>query len=209
MNASQSNITEDLGYSPISPDVIDISSESGEEFIVEPGNIAQIDERFRINTMGSNIMAAFVGSATTVLFPHSNPIDRQGTIDTTGTNIGREIMELIGESPLSPSTYKSKQLWTACCWHIAHAEDSETTIEWDSQTGTNIPSELLTRIFHFSASQFNQCQYSKNCKPPNARSRKCTFTNRVHSNRATIPSRRWHYTNGYTFASQIYGGRLR
>ena len=71
MNPTQFNITEDLGYSPISPDVIDISSESGEEFIGEPSNIAQIDERFRINTIGSNIMAAFVGSVTAVLFPHS------------------------------------------------------------------------------------------------------------------------------------------
>ena len=87
MNATQFNITEDLGYSPISPDVIDISNESGEEFVVEPGNTAQINERFRINTMGSNIMVAFVGSATAALFPPSNSIGRQGTIDTAGTTI--------------------------------------------------------------------------------------------------------------------------
>ena len=104
MNPTQSNITEDLGYSPISPDVIDKSSESGEEFVVEPGNIAQLNERFRINTMGSNIMAAFVGSATAALFPPSNSVDRQGTIDIAGTTIEREIMELIEESPLSPSS---------------------------------------------------------------------------------------------------------
>ena len=104
MNPTQFNITKDLGYSPISPDVIDISSESGEEFVMEPGKIAQINERFRIKTMGSDIMACFVGSATAALFPPSNSIDRQGTIDTTGTTIEREIMELIEESPLSPST---------------------------------------------------------------------------------------------------------
>ena len=69
MNPTPSNITEDLCYSPNSPDVIDISSESGEEFVVESGKIAQINERFRINTMGSNIMVAFVGSATAALFP--------------------------------------------------------------------------------------------------------------------------------------------
>ena len=103
MNPTQFNITEELQYSPISPDVIDISSESGEEFIVEPGNIAQIDERFRVNTMGSNIMSAFVGSAAAVLIPLSSTIDRQGTIDTAGTNIEREIMKLIKESPRSPS----------------------------------------------------------------------------------------------------------
>ena len=104
MIPTQLNITEDLGYSPISSDVIDISSESGEEFVVEPGNIIQINERFRINTMGSNIMTAFVGSATAALFPPSNSVDRQGTIDTAGTTIEREIMELIEESPLLPST---------------------------------------------------------------------------------------------------------
>ena len=61
MNTLQFNIDEDLGYSPISPDVIDISSESGEESIVEPGNIAQLYEKFRIFTLGSNIMTAFAG----------------------------------------------------------------------------------------------------------------------------------------------------
>ena len=104
MNPTQSNITENRAYSPISPDVIDISSESGEEFVVEPGKIAQINERFRINTMGSNIMAAFGGSATAALFPPASSVDRQGIIYTAGTTIEREIMELIEESPLSPST---------------------------------------------------------------------------------------------------------
>ena len=103
MNPAHFNITENLSYSPISPEVVDISSESGEEFIVEPGNIAQIDERFGINTMGSNMMFAFVGSAAAVLFPQPNPINRQETVDTAGSSIEREIMELIEETPLSPS----------------------------------------------------------------------------------------------------------
>ena len=104
MNPTQFNITKDLDYSPISPDVIDISSESGEEFVVEPGKIAKINERFRIKTMGSDIMAAFVGSATAALFSPLNSIDRQGTIGTAGTTIEKEIIDLIEESPLSPST---------------------------------------------------------------------------------------------------------
>ena len=99
MDSLQFNLDEDLGYSPISPDVIDISSESGEEFIVEPGNIAQLDEKFRVNTMGSNIMTAFVGSATASLFPPSNYVGQQGSINTAGTHIEREIMELIEEGP--------------------------------------------------------------------------------------------------------------
>ena len=91
----QFNIDEDLGYSPISPDVIDISSESGEEFIEEPGNTTQLDERFRIITMGSNIMSAFVGSATAALFPSTNLAGQQGFTDTASTRIERDIMELI------------------------------------------------------------------------------------------------------------------
>ena len=101
MDSLQFNLDEDLGYSPISPDVINISSESGEEFIVEPGNIAQLDEKFRVNTMGSNIMTAFVGSATASLFPPSNHVGQQESIDTVGTHIEREIMELIEEGPSS------------------------------------------------------------------------------------------------------------
>ena len=72
MNPLQFNLGEDLGYLPMSPDVIDISSESGEEFTVEPGNTAQQSEKIMINTMGSNIMTSFVGSATASLFTSSN-----------------------------------------------------------------------------------------------------------------------------------------
>ena len=101
MNPLQFNLGEDLGYSPISPDVIDISSESGEEFTVEPGNTAQLDEKFRIDTRGSNIMTAFMGSATASLFPPSISVSYQETIDTAGSYIEREIMELLEENPLS------------------------------------------------------------------------------------------------------------
>ena len=104
MNTLQFTIDEDLSYSPISPDVIDITSESGEEFIVELGDTTQLDERFRINPMGSNIKAAFVGSATAALFPSTYLADQQGVIDTACTRIERDIMELIGENPFSPST---------------------------------------------------------------------------------------------------------
>ena len=69
MNPLQFNLDEDLDYSPILPEEIDISSESGEEITVEPGNSAQLNEKLSINTMGSNIMTAFVGSATASLFP--------------------------------------------------------------------------------------------------------------------------------------------
>ena len=45
---------EDTLYSPLSPDVIDISSNSDNEFIVEPGNVPQLLDRFRVNTTGED-----------------------------------------------------------------------------------------------------------------------------------------------------------
>ena len=48
--------------------------------------------------MGSNIMTSFVGSATASLFPPSINASQQETIDTAGTRIEREIMELIEEN---------------------------------------------------------------------------------------------------------------
>ena len=94
----QFNLDKDIGDSPISPEVINISSEAGEEFTVEPSNTAQLKEKFRINTIESNIMTAFVGSATASLFPPSNKAGQQESIDTSGTRIETGIMELIEEN---------------------------------------------------------------------------------------------------------------
>ena len=97
----QFNLDKDLGYSPISPEVISISSETGEEFTVEPSNTAQLNKKFRINTIESNIMTAFVGSATASVFPPSNKSGQEESIDTSGTRIESEIMALIEEIPFS------------------------------------------------------------------------------------------------------------
>ena len=43
MSSLQFNLDEDSLYWPISPDVIDISSNSVEEFLVEPGNVPQLE----------------------------------------------------------------------------------------------------------------------------------------------------------------------
>ena len=66
----------------------DISSESGEEFNVEPGDVSAIEERFRVGAPGSSAMSAFVGAAATTLFPQST-FQRADTEvkDTAGSQI--------------------------------------------------------------------------------------------------------------------------
>ena len=72
MDKLQFNTDEDDLYSPISIDVVDISSESEEAFSIQPGDCVQLEERFRINPAGSNLMSAFVGAATATLFPNTD-----------------------------------------------------------------------------------------------------------------------------------------
>ena len=92
-------LEEDSLYSPISPDVIDISSNSGDDFLVEPGNVTQLEERFRVNQTTQDAMTTFMGAATAMLFLSSNdPILQGNVIDTTGTGIEQELMELDEES---------------------------------------------------------------------------------------------------------------
>ena len=106
MSSLQFNLEEDSLYSPISPDVIDISSNSGDEFLVEPGNVPQLEERFRVNQTTHDVMTTFMGAATAKLFPSGNdPILQGSVIDTTGTGIEQELMELIEESRvISPAS---------------------------------------------------------------------------------------------------------
>ena len=81
-----------------SPSVIDVSSESGEEFMVEPGNVQALDERFRVGGPSSDAMSAFVGAAAATLFPSfSIPYQTEEVIDTDGSQIERQLMELVEE----------------------------------------------------------------------------------------------------------------
>ena len=99
MSSLQFNLKEDSLYSPISPGVIDISSNSGDEFLVEPGNVPQLEERSRINHTAHDAMTTFMGAATAMLFPaNDDTISQVGVMDTTGTGIEQELMELIEES---------------------------------------------------------------------------------------------------------------
>ena len=97
-------------YSPISPDVVDISSESENSFSMAPGDIAQLDERFRINTTGSNLMSAFMGSTLASLYVDpANTAEQNESVSATGTQIEQDLMELLGEpqedTMISPSSF--------------------------------------------------------------------------------------------------------
>ena len=48
MDKLQFNIDADSLYSPILPDVVDISSGSEDAFSIQPGDRVQLDERFRM-----------------------------------------------------------------------------------------------------------------------------------------------------------------
>ena len=97
-----------------SPSVIDISSESGEEFTVEPGNVNVIEERFRVGAPGSNAMTAFAGAAAMTLFPQST-VSQLDTdiIDTAGSQIERQLLDLIDEHQsnhsMTPSSFVSSE----------------------------------------------------------------------------------------------------
>ena len=97
-------------YSPISPDVVHISSESENSFSMAPGDIAQLDERFRINTTGSNLMSAFMGSTLASLYVDpANTAEQNESVSATGTQIEQDLMELLGEpqedTMISPSSF--------------------------------------------------------------------------------------------------------
>ena len=107
MNNLQFAMEEDTLYSPLSPDVIDISSNSDNEFLVEPGNVPQLLDSFGANTSDGNPLTAFVGSAAALLFPPGgNGVTPQVTIDVRGTRIGRELMHLVERDlPSTPSSF--------------------------------------------------------------------------------------------------------
>ena len=97
MNKLQFDIDEDPLYSPISPNVVDISSGSAGDFSIEPGEVAQLDERFRIDTAGSNLMSAFMIAAAATLYPDTETSPGQDSASiTSGTQLERELMDLIG-----------------------------------------------------------------------------------------------------------------
>ena len=97
MNKLQFNVDEDCLYSPVSPDKVDISSESEDVFSITPGDTTQLEERFRINPAGSNLKSGFVGATTATRFPDTNAsLEQDAVTIASGTQLERDLMELIG-----------------------------------------------------------------------------------------------------------------
>ena len=93
------DIDEDSLYSPMSPDVIDISSDSDDAFAVSPGYIRQLDDKLRISTTGSNLMSAVMGSMLASLYPDTDTtMEQSETAGVPEAQLERDLMELIGES---------------------------------------------------------------------------------------------------------------
>ena len=148
MEKLQFNTDVNSLYSPISPDVVDISSESENSFSIAPGDIAQLDERFRINTTGSNLMSAFMGSTLASLYVDpANTAEQNESVSATGTQIEQDLMELLGESQedrmISPSSFidsefEERNLFP---WTLGKTPLKTQTIMVDLPPGLSLPKE--------------------------------------------------------------------
>ena len=140
-------------------------------------------------------------------------------------------MELIGESPLSPSTsplsFIDSEFEEVAMSSRGSPELSDGRLSSYGQPVAAIlptpriprqrPDEMVRPIPTYHLNFLQESSYFQPVDSTNAkiqgianhRSRKCTITNCVHSNRATIPSHRRHHTNGDTFTAQVYGRCLR
>ena len=98
-NSHLFTIDEDMcSVSTNSPGLVNISSDSGEEFPTEQHNSEPIDLRFRIGGPLNDPMTAFVNEDAARLFAVCEPESREDSvIDITGTDIEREMLSRISE----------------------------------------------------------------------------------------------------------------
>ena len=86
-----------------SPGLINISSDSGEEFVTEQSYVDPIDLRFRAGRPLQDPMLAFVNEDAARLFAVSETVSREDSfIDVVGTDIEREILSTITENTELP-----------------------------------------------------------------------------------------------------------
>ena len=102
MNNLQFTLEDSPLMSIESPSIIDVSSDSGEEFVVQPSSLPDIEERFRVGGPKSEMMTASVGADSATLFTsqHKDPVVTE-IIDTAGTQIERQMMDVIEEHHFS------------------------------------------------------------------------------------------------------------
>ena len=89
-------------------DLINISSSSEEGFVVEPLTLPEMENRLRVASLSIAIMpVAFMGSTNASLFvTNSMETGSRGCIDTRGTIIDSELMDLLSDTPdYSPVTF--------------------------------------------------------------------------------------------------------
>ena len=103
-----SNIITPMITSP-ALELINISSSSGEEFVVEPFSLAELEDRFRVpRSHLADLPTAFVGAAEAVLFAREIEMgnDSEHHVDTRGSNIENDLMDLLDEAiDVSPLTF--------------------------------------------------------------------------------------------------------
>ena len=108
MENLQFNLEEELALPSLFPVIIDVSSDSGDEFVVHPGDVSELEDRFRPGGPRSDVMTAFMGAATASLFPTSaSGSGEDEVIDISGTRIERQLVDLMEEDQHiheSPST---------------------------------------------------------------------------------------------------------
>ena len=97
-------IDEDMqSISKNSPGLINISSDSGEEFVTEQSYVEPIDLRFRAGGPLQDPMLAFVNKDAARLFAVSETMLKEDSfIDVIGTDIEREILSTITENTELP-----------------------------------------------------------------------------------------------------------
>ena len=87
-----------------SPGLINISSDSGEEFLTEQPNLEPKDLRFRIGGPLNDPMTPFANEDAARLFAVSEPESREDfVIDITGTDFEREMLSMISEDTELPN----------------------------------------------------------------------------------------------------------
>ena len=100
-------IDEDMqSISTNSPGLINISSDSGEEFVTEQSYVDPIDLTFRAEGPLQDPMLAFVNEDAATLFAVSETVSREDSfIDVIGTDIEREILSKITENTELPENF--------------------------------------------------------------------------------------------------------